>query len=552
VLDGGGSSSEVEPAQDENAAPAVVDDSPENSLRLLPAQLAAAARAAGESATGADPTGGAWRVIEVPALSNAPRVVSSPIGWLALSNRPIGDSRAPSGYQSVVYRSRDGVHWALLSLGQEAESNQFWGLAYGSGRYVLAGRHYPGSSIFWSSSDAQHWTESPDPSEGLLLGGGVAYAHDRFFKVGFNYLTASEDGRDWRLISTTLLQEGGAAYGNGVYVLTGSGPIQTSKDGWNWQAQPLDCAVLPGCITDPSGGLYQGYHPSLLFAEGRFYTDEMSSEDGVHWRAEPGFKPIAHAGGLFFGAVSLLNGLPVWSSDRVDRQTLRVLRPARAAVTAAGRAETSIGVLDRDSAPPQNVNVEFEDGLTCEDSTCLLIGGRLLLVPPAGTAPLVDRVPRTAEGAPLLSNECPVSSQIWCDDYEARSGCLCHPEAPREPGSCQDVSQFRCAGRFTQRGNEWQLDELSRAGCACDAVDVNQPASFGLDCTENASVCTLPLTCLPVDATATFGPPPSPRSICTSACNVDADCPSWQATGSCAGPVRLHCSLGSCQPRTCP
>jgi hypothetical protein len=159
-------------------------------------------------------------------------------------------------------------------------------------------------------------------------------------------------------------------------------------------------------------------------------------------------------------------------------------------------------------------------------------------------------VPRSAEGAPLLSKECPVSSQLWCDDYEGRSGCVCHPEAPYGPQSCQDVSQYRCAGRFSPRPEEWQLDEVAQAGCSCDALDPNQPASFGRACEADASACTAPLTCLSVDPLPSGGPPSS-RSICTSACRVDADCPSWQATGFCAGAVSLRCSRGSCQPRSC-
>jgi hypothetical protein len=30
-----------------------------------------------------------------------------------------------------------------------------------------------------------------------------------------------------------------------------------------------------------------------------------------------------------------------------------------------------------------------------------------------------------------------------------------------------------------------------------------------------------------------------------------SDCPSWQATGFCEGPVQLRCAGGSCQPRSC-
>ena len=47
------------------------------------------------------------------------------------------------------------------------------------------------------------------------------------------------------------------------------------------------------------------------------------------------------------------------------------------------------------------MNVGFEDGLTCETAGCVLVGSRLLLVPPLGTPPLPERVPRRADGLPL-------------------------------------------------------------------------------------------------------------------------------------------------------
>src|SRR4029077_2904607 len=83
------------------------NSSPGNASSLSQAQLTAATLRPDQSGTSVDATGGAWRIIEVPAASNAPRIVKSPLGWLALSRRSIGDSRAPLGYESVLYRSTD-------------------------------------------------------------------------------------------------------------------------------------------------------------------------------------------------------------------------------------------------------------------------------------------------------------------------------------------------------------------------------------------------------------------------------------------------------------
>jgi hypothetical protein len=181
----------------------------------------------------------------------------------------------------------------------------------------------------------------------------------------------------------------------------------------------------------------------------------------------------------------------------------------------------------------------------------VLIGDRLYLVPKAGTPPLPDRVPRAADGAPLLSDDCPHSSMIFCDDYDARSGCHCEPAAPGDPEACQDVSQFECEGSFVVRDGEWEVAEVAEAGCDCNAVDPNMPAGFGLACDQDQGLCQSPLSCLGVQAPPSLGPPQPQPMICTVSCASDADCPAWQATGFCAGEVSLRCVEGACQPRSC-
>lgn len=231
-------------------------------------------------------------------------------------------------------------------------------------------------------------------------------------------------------------------------------------------------------------------------------------------------------------------------------QTLRLLRPAGRGLTAGNRGLHGIGLLDPDAPLPEAVTAEFEDGWTCETADCVLVGGRLLLVPRPGTPPLVDREPRDAEGAVLLTDECPVSSVIFCDDYVARTGCECRTDAPRGPDYCEDVSQYRCAGRLVAQGSESPLDELAQAGCTCDAVDPNQPPGFGSACVESEDTCAAPFECLGIDISPSGGPPMRPF-VCTSRCAVDADCPSWEATGFCSGPVTWRCTDGICQPRGC-
>jgi hypothetical protein len=521
------------------------------SARTLRAEQFDSAQSRTPGAVGqVDTTGGAWRVIEVPALSSLPSIVSTPTGWLALSNRTLGDSRSPSGMESALYRSRDGVHWSLSPLESDRQDLFLRGLAYGAGHYVMIGTRGFGPGIVWSSSDGVQWTEVSQPVQGVDVWREVGFAEGLFFGFGFRYLGVSDTGRSWASVPITLVQMESVAYGNGRYLLVGSGPPQTSSDGRNWQEHRIDCSLPDACTTDPGGGVGQGFHSKVVFAEGRFFTEELSTVDGVSWQAEPGRSPSAYIGGRFLGSLSLSEGLSTWTREGAV-EMLRVLRPAKAAVTQAGRSLLAVGALDREARPPESVDVSFEDGLTCETADCLVVGGQLLLVPPPGTPPLLDRVPRQADGTPLLTDECPVSRMLFCDDYTTRTGCVCNPEAPRDPEYCDDVSQFRCAGEFVPRSEEWKIEEVAEGGCTCDAADPNQPPGFGRSCRVDDQTCQVPLQCLGVDPPPSAGPPLEQPFVCTSPCAVDADCPSWEASGFCSGPVRLRCSGGSCQPRAC-
>jgi hypothetical protein len=492
-----------------------------------------------------DTTGGAWRVIEVPGASNLPSVVRTASGWMSLSSRFLGpDAKALTGVESALYRSRDGVHWELLPLGPRGTDLQLQSLAYGAGRYVMVGARFGGQGVVWTSSDGERWTESLQSLSGPFAWNTVTFVKDRFFAFGFGQLASSPTGESWTALPTHIIQLGAGAYGNGRYLLLGNGPPQTSEDGYAWEEHPLDCTLPGACITDPSGGVGQTVHYSALFAEGRFFTEQLSSLDGVTWEAQPGLSPNMYIDGHFLGAFGLSAGIATWTLGG-PAQTLRVVRPSKSAVTLAGR--DGVGVLDRDAPLPETVDVPFEDGLTCETAACV---GGLLLVPPSGTPPLIDHVPRKADGTPLLTSDCPVSSMLFCDDYVARTGCVCHTGAPQNPDYCDVVSQYRCAGQFVTRPNEWQLDEVAQGGCACDATDPNEPPGFGRTCSAGADTCQTPLECLGIDTPASPAPFPQPF-VCTAHCTVDADCPSWEASGFCSGPVQLRCSNGTCQPRAC-
>jgi hypothetical protein len=520
-----------------------------------------AAKVTAEEASLADDTGGAWRLIEVPAANTMPDVIETPIGWLSLSSRTIGDGRLPQGYGSALYRSTDGVHWELLPFDSSDDQTDLRSIAYGNGRYVVMGRKDAKGTI-WSSSDAESWMAIEQTGDSVNHWGEVLFAGGYFFGLGFQYLGVSADGISWTSVPISTIQIRDIAYGNGRYVLVGGGPIQSSADGLTWQAHELDCALPEAaCVMTPDtpsspdgtpgapGEVVAGYRSHVVFAEGRFFTDQFHSSDGARWEPAKDRFPTAYVAGRFLGGVNLASGLPFWTrGGPID--SLRVARPAREAVLEGSRTLLFTGVLDKEAPLPETVSVEFDDGLTCETAECVLVDGRLLLVPPAGTPPLPDKVPRKADGTPLLSDDCPVSAQLFCDDYETREGCVCEPEAPHTPEWCDDVSQYQCEGTFVHRDGEWELDEIREGGCDCNYVDPNQPVGFGTDCSADMTICVAPLACLPLETIVSSGPPYQPYA-CTVACTTDEDCPTWEATGFCAGPVELRCAEGSCQPRTC-
>lgn len=313
VSNNGGSESGTEPA-----APSVT-----------PEQFGAAAPSAGEPDGAADGNGGAWRIIEVPAASNQPEIVHTPVGWLALSRRSLGDTRAPSAWQSVLYRSTDGVSWQSVPLDPGHDDLQLSGLAYGAGRYVMLGTRTGGQGVSWSSADAEHWTQTAQPNDSVNVWRGLGFAGSHFFGFGFQYLGVSETGESWSNVRISNVQAQAVAYGNGRYLLVGSGPKQISEDGSSWRESISDCALPGACITDPSGRVSQSIQYHAVFAEGRFFTDQLSSADGTRWEAMPERFPSAYVSGRFLGQLGLTT-LESWSADG-PLQPLRVTRPARAA-----------------------------------------------------------------------------------------------------------------------------------------------------------------------------------------------------------------------------
>lgn len=444
-------------------------------VHISEAQFERARVREGDYADQPDEIGGAWRMIEVPQLGSSRGLVASRVGWLAVSFRQLGDARAPSLSQSVLYRSTDGVRWEALRVAESHDGVMWRGVAQGNGTYLVGGGRgtFGNAAATWTSADAASWTEHAIPIDPANGWQHLSFAGERFFAFRTFGFAVSRDGVQWSSWASETIQPSGVAYGNGRYVVVGTGPVQVSGDGDRWEAHEMDCEAFGDCVVDPGGGVHPSPLGDVLFAEGRFHARERSSPDGESWQRAPGRTPIAYVSGRFIQQGPL--GLEAYRTGGAP-ELLRVIRPSIAAVQREHR--TRVGWLGRDGDIPEWVEVPFEDGLTCESATCLVIGAALLLVPPEGTPPLIDRVPRTADGRPLLSDECPVSSQVFCSDYAARRDCRCDPTAPSSPESCADVSQYRCEGAFTPQGDEWRVDEVAEGGCSCSAIDPNQPPTL--------------------------------------------------------------------------
>jgi hypothetical protein len=87
--------------------------------------------------------------------------------------------------------------------------------------------------------------------------------------------------------------------------------------------------------------------------------------------------------------------------------------------------------------------------------------------------------------------------------------------------------------------------------CACgtsatsdDSRDRNRPPTYGDTCGSNEE-CDEPFQCLD-------GPDGgSVPQLCTRPCSSDSDCPTWTATGHCAGIRRSACLGGVCDYPRC-
>jgi hypothetical protein len=85
------------------------------------------------------------------------------------------------------------------------------------------------------------------------------------------------------------------------------------------------------------------------------------------------------------------------------------------------------------------------------------------------------------------------------------------------------------------------------AGCSNelnDFKDRNRPPTYGSHC-DNDDDCSSPFQCVGPPDAGPYWP------ICTVPCASVADCPRWNATGHCPGPITPVCTSGLCDYNRC-
>jgi hypothetical protein len=333
-----------------------------------------------------------WQELGVPGTSNRPDLASTPSGWFALSPRSVGDARAPSAWQSHLYRSSDGIRWQSVHISDETDNLWLRGVAYGAGRYVLAGMRMGGNDgAIFHSTDGERWQEiavATGAPSGLA---DVVFAGGQFFALSTHRtIVRSVDGTEWQPIElATTVMPLDVTFGGGQFLLVGSGDIQRSSDGLRWQPTRLSCDMPGACISAPDGTVFQGLHSRAVFAAGTYFIDQASSTDGATWQSLPGLYPAASMADYVIGS-SADSELALWAPGEPPQPLdgIRYISTLSDGDRAArmrwnGSVEPSEQVSENfpNGEPlPERLEFPIPSGADCTNAPCVTVGNRLYLL----------------------------------------------------------------------------------------------------------------------------------------------------------------------------
>ncbi|HVU24432.1 MAG TPA: hypothetical protein VHE13_09935 [Opitutus sp.] len=264
------------------------------------------------------------------------------------------------GNRAIV--STDGITWTTHFVVGDANTFTVYydGIAYGAGKFVLAGRDSNFNTGTFSSTDGEAWTPGAAVADSNGGASWIAFASDVFVMAGNGGLFSSPDGNTWTKRTSALPPTrsstpgslgteniGGVAAANGTLFVLGSyGSITTSTDGATWTrqstgtAQDINGLVYDGTrfvgvgtggtvITSPDGTTWTasptnrtGWFGQLAYANGHYVTAGLSggyySTDLATWTYISGTNfnqmfGVIHANGLFVAANNALS-LGVYTS----------------------------------------------------------------------------------------------------------------------------------------------------------------------------------------------------------------------------------------------
>jgi hypothetical protein len=194
-----------------------------------------------------------------------------------------------------IYRSSDGINWALAQMRPSRFAFHGSAAVYGGGHFVLVGQ-----ADAWRSADGVTWDHATNTGNSGHWQ-SVVYGNGHYVAFGDGYRKTSEDGLTWHDYTSMPDPDPiqAAAFGNGVFVAVGTrmskGRVSTSTDGVQWTDQPL--------VTT----LYNSGFAGIAFGNGRFVTNDccnaFESTDGITWtkRGSAHGSGIVFAGGTFVG-----------------------------------------------------------------------------------------------------------------------------------------------------------------------------------------------------------------------------------------------------------
>ncbi len=200
-----------------------------------------------------------------------------------------------------VWLSPDGLTWQPHALAPQPHNTPPADYVYWGGLYYLNGRCFVFGSkdeqrdpmVAVSDNGGADWDVLPIDGKNYVR--GMAYGRGRYVVAGAVGVGYSDDGRHWIFDQSTLpyLLPTGVAFANGRFVMTDSqSNVYFSDDGIRWRQHNLPRVSLNAVTATPTGFVAVGNHGTIL-----------TSADGFDWQAETSGTPVdlygvANAGGL--------------------------------------------------------------------------------------------------------------------------------------------------------------------------------------------------------------------------------------------------------------